>query len=92
MAGSSRERFGDVPSVRTGLGRRERARSLSPRRKRPSRRRRTIAIDGERRATRPRRGDRNATKCIPDLFRRPGHGPRLDRAARNSRRQGVDGL
>jgi hypothetical protein len=36
----------------------------SPRRKPPSRRRRTIAIDGERRATRPRRGDRNATNAI----------------------------
>ena len=41
--------------------------SSSPRRKRPSRRRPTIAIDGERRATRPRRGDRNATLAIaPD--------------------------
>src|ERR1035437_5635864 len=38
--------------------------ALSPRRKRPSRRRPTIAIDGERRATRPRRGDRNATNAI----------------------------
>src|ERR1035437_7683179 len=36
--------------------------ALSPRRKRPSRRRPTIAIDGERRATRPRRGDRHATQ------------------------------
>jgi hypothetical protein len=36
MAGSSRERFGDVPSVRTGLGRRERARSLSPSSGRPA--------------------------------------------------------
>src|ERR1035437_6095115 len=39
-------------------------RLLAPRRKRPSRRRPTIAIDGERRATRPRRGDRNARNSI----------------------------
>jgi hypothetical protein len=38
--------------------------ALSPRRERPSRRRPTIAIDGERRATPPRRGDRNATNAI----------------------------
>jgi hypothetical protein len=44
-----------VPDPRCG------GRSQSPRRKRPSRRRPTIAIDNERRATRPRRGDRNAT-------------------------------
>jgi hypothetical protein len=49
MAGSSRERFGDVPSVRTGLGRRERARSLSPSSGRPAIAERTTLSSSSRR-------------------------------------------
>jgi hypothetical protein len=64
-ARGTRSRPGLCVATKGGVAAHDSARLVSPRRKRPSRRRPTIAIDGERRATRPRRGDRNAT--IPSV-------------------------